>query len=269
MGGQSLTHPLQIYFWTQALPSESQCQSAATAAKSKGWLASDGWYECANIAAGKWEFRMARRPMRNEGEARVVNDLTWNPFGDILRVAMFPGSTDTCFVQKKTWFEQNSAGLSNYNGDLFTAANYDFKIADVFAGSMACQTALGDPFGVDLPPQSSFYPAMQVQVTAEKILSGALPLCLFNVPVFQVGDPNRNNWCKYGLGGMHGAAGQLRSYYRPDLDTCDYDIVYWALQSDNKICLTDNRNYRSSSWVARPGCERHDRGIHLVGYRRA
>lgn len=207
--------------------------------------------------------------MLNEGEAQVVNDLTWNPFGDILRVTMFPGSSDTCFVQKKTWFEQNSAGLNNFKDDLLKSAGYNFNIGDVYAASVACQNALGDPFADDQPRQGNFYPPMQTKATADQILTGSLPMCLFNLPVFGVGDPVKNNWCKYALGGMKGAAGGLRSYYRPDLDTCDYDIVYWALQSDNKICLTDQRNYRASSWVARPGCERYDRGIHLVGYRRA
>lgn len=219
---------------------------------------------------------MARRPTRNRGSAQVVNDLTWNPLGDFVKLTMFPRSTDACFVQERSGnifgqggFDQASVGLNNWNDGLLRGAGYNFNMAGIFNAARACQDAVGDPFADDEPRQSAFYPGMRAQATADSILSGALPLCLFNVPIFSLGDSNKNAWCTRGIGSMHGAAGGLRSYFTPNRDPCDYTLEYWSLQSDTKLCLTDNRNYRSATWVGRPGCERHDRGIHIVGYRRS
>lgn len=206
----------------------------------------------------------------------MVNDLTWNPFGDFVKITLLPNSADTCFVQERSGnflkvggFDQASVALNNWNDGLLRSAGYNFNMGDLYNGARACQDAIGDPFQDDQPRQSAFYPGMRVQATAEQILSGGLPLCLFNLPIFQLGDAVKDRWCKGGIGSMHGASGGLRSYFTPDGNTCDDTLEYWSLQSDNKLCLTDNRNYRSPTWASRPGCEKHDRGIHLVGYRRS
>lgn len=189
---------------------------------------------------------------------------------------MAPDSGTLCYVQlrsgdifKSGGFNQASAGLNKWSDAWLSASGLNtFKLDDVWKASRECQDANGDPFAEDQPRQEGFYPGMQLTDTND-ILKGTLPKCMFNIPIFSPGDNNRLNWwCGNGLGKMHAGGTGRRSYFQADGYNCDYTLEYWSLESDQKICLTNDRDYISSKRAARPGCESHDRGIHLVGWER-
>ncbi|KAK4941115.1 hypothetical protein LTR10_018915 [Elasticomyces elasticus] len=263
-----------IYYWTQQTYSEVECQKFATYAKSKNWLAGNGWYQCQRLPNnGQWEFRMARRPTTTRGNAKVVQ-VDWNPYGDIVNIGTVPDKDGRlCYVQERSGnafdnggFAQASAALNKWGDDRLKAAGYLFDMSDVFKASRDCQNTLGDPFAPNEPQQALFYPAMQIQSTADQILSGVLPKCLFNIPIFQVGEGDtKNDWCKPRIGAMHANVKSLYPpYFKPDHDPCGSTLELWALQSDTKLCRTDNRDFQSSTGSPKPGCEKHDRGIHIV-----
>lgn len=233
----------------------------------EGWLDSKSWYKCALLPNNQWEFRFARRPTTNRGDAKLVNDKSWNPYGDIVKLCMLPKTKlGSCFVQERSgnWlkqggFEQASAALNKWSDSLLTAAGYSFTMDAIFAASRECQDSSGDPFN-----SGSFYPGVALTADSDTLLSGNLPKCLFNIPIFEVGS-GHDLWCKYNIGGMHG--GVSRSYFTSDKETCiAADIPeWWSLQSDTLLCLSPDCSYLEDSWTSRPGCEKHDRGIHLVG----
>merc|ERR1711939_256698 len=119
---------------------------------------------------------------------------------------------------------------------------------------------MGDPFIPNKAPRNAFYPPMRLKDNTQgggesEILSGTLPPCLFNLPIFEAGRSDLNNWCKNHMGEMRGSPG----WYQGN-EACGDELEWWAIQSDTKLCGSNQGDYAPTR-DSRPGCSLHERGV--------
>ncbi|KAK6375819.1 hypothetical protein LTS17_007641 [Exophiala oligosperma] len=260
-----------FYYWVQNFPSASACTAARDDAVDRNWLAKDGWYNCEQLATGQYQLQYTRKPTTNRGRADANTYTEYDPFGDIVALEPAPEfRAGFCWVQQRSGnafrdngFQQNTAGLNKWNDGILGELLYDFKMSDVFGASRACQAAMGDPFTQNKSPRNAFYPSLRVEENPPsdggdgEILSGKLPLCLFNLPIFEVGRSDLDAWCNNHIGSIS------RDRWTKDDDSCGEKLELWAIQSDTKLCGSNQGSYypkRSS----RPGCSLHERGVNIA-----
>ncbi len=262
-----LTFENQFYYWIQDFPTSSACTKARQDAISDGWLASNGWYNCKRLDSGQYQLQYTRKPTTARGFADVSQNGRYYPGGDVVALEHIPNSDRGCYVQersgsilRRTGFDQVTAGLNKWNDGVLSTLGYGFKLDEVFAASQSCQTAMGDPFIPNKAPRNAFYPPMRLKDNTQgggesEILSGTLPPCLFNLPIFEVGRSDLNNWCKNHMGEMRGSPG----WYQGN-EACGDELEWWAIQSDTKLCGSNQGDYAPTR-DSRPGCSLHERGV--------
>jgi hypothetical protein len=194
-------------------------------------------------------------------------------FGDIVALEAAPRvpADGNCWVQERSGnifrnegFQQNTAGLNKWNDGLLAELLYDFKLNDVFDASRACQATMSDPFTPNKSPLNAFYPSLRVEESPPsdggdgEILSGNLPLCLFNLPIFEVGRSDLDAWCNTHIGSTSGFM-----HWTRDGDPCGEKLELWAIQSDTKLCGSNQGAYLPTR-SSRPGCSLHERGVRLA-----
>ena len=248
-----LTTCEQIYYWIENFPTLSACNLARSDAIGDGWLASNGWYNCEQLATGQYQFQYTRKPTTARGSPVVGQSSGYAPGGDIVALEKMTPDSVVCYIQeqsgsifRRTGFEQVTAGLNKWNDDVLKSLGYTFKLSEVFAASRACQAAVGDPFIPNKVPASAFYPSMRLKDDAQgnggesEILSGTMPQCLFNLPIFEVGNPVLDQWCRTHMGEEQTGQGWKQGN-RP----CSDDLEWWAIQSDTKVCASNQGSYQS------------------------